>query len=123
MSHRKQLGDVRKNLTAAEQEIRRKQEAKVFALGVPLCPEHYIYNSRPLYALWKKNVERLLKARLLSFSDGDALLTWCRAELNGQKEVLDAIWNATWAKRPAFPEPVAPPGHNLADFIQGVARE
>lgn len=123
MSRRKDISSARKNFTAAEAALRAKQEAKVFELGVPLCPEHYIYNNRPLYALWKKNAAKLLAGRLLSFSDGDALLAWCRAELNEQTDVLKAVWDTTWANRKPFPAPVEQPGQNLAKFIEAVGHE
>src|SRR5208283_5732744 len=99
MSRRASLSDSHKNLTAKELEIRAAQEAKAFALGIPACPDQYVYNSRNLYAIWKRNAERLYAARKLSFSDGDSLLEFCKAQLNDQQAVMAAIFQATWASR------------------------
>jgi phage terminase large subunit-like protein len=123
MSRRQDISSTRRDRAAGDAELRAKQEAKRFELGLPLCPNQYVYNNRPLYALWKKNAARLLAERFLSFSDGDALLAFCKAELNEQRDVMRAVWEATWANRVPFPAPVQQPGKSLAAFISDVGRE
>ena len=113
----------RRNLTAAEEATRRKREAKVFELGVPFCPDQYAYNNRKLWAIWKKNAPMLLGKRLLAFSDGDALLQLCKAELNGQHDVMAAIYEATWKNRTPFPAPPECPSGSLPEFLKAVERE
>ncbi len=112
----------RKNLTAAEQHIRARQEAKAFELGPPLCPEQYIYNNKPLYAIWKNNVKVLLAKRVLTYADGEALLRFCKAQLAGQTEVMRAVWQVTWAGRKPFAVAEAAPD-DLPGFLAGVAAE
>lgn len=99
--------------------IRRKQEARVFELGVPLCPDKHIANRRELHALWKKNVQKLLEKRLIAFSDGEAILEFCKAELAGDHARAQTIFELTWGKRPPFPEPVKlnPDAMPLPDFL------
>ncbi|MGD1080387.1 MAG: terminase large subunit [Candidatus Sulfotelmatobacter sp.] len=121
MSHRET--NTRRNLTAAEETLRKKQLAKAPELGVPLCPEQFAYNNRRLWAIWKKNVGHLLERRLLSFADGDALLTLCRAELNAQTEVMQAVFDATWKNRTPFPAPAEAPSGSLSAFLKDVERE
>lgn len=123
MSQRKQLGQTRMNRTAAQTAIRAKQEAKAFELGIPLCPDAYIHNNKKLYEIWKQCVARLYRERLLAYSDGEPLLQFCRAALNGQDDVKKAVFEMTWAKRERFPEPAANGGTTLAAFIQRVKEE
>ncbi len=124
MSRRQSLSESRQHLTAAEEARRAKQEAKAFELGVPACPNQYLYNHKKLYAIWKQNVERLLAARKLAFSDGEALLEFCKAQLNDQAEVMAAIFSATWAHREPFPDQNPEPSAcSLPDFIAAVRAE
>lgn len=113
----------RRNQTAAEAAIRAKQEAQVFELGWPLCPEQYAYNDKPLWAAWKQLGTELFERRLLGFCDGPALLELARAHKNGQQEVLQQIHSATWESREPFPDPNPPTEHSLADFLESVRRE
>jgi phage terminase large subunit-like protein len=123
MSRRKELSQTRMNRTEAEARIRAKQEARVFEYGIPLCPDQYIANNRKLYEIWKQCLERLHRERLLAYSDGPALLEFCRAELNGQQDAKKAIFACTWANRGRFPAPAGPAGTTLAEFIQRVKEE
>ena len=122
MSVRNSIDDSHKNRTATESSIRSKQESKAFALGVPLCPEQYAYNNRPLWGLWRKYSKNLLEARVLSYSDGDALLSLCRAELNGQKELKQKLFVDTWKFRKKFDAPIVA-GDSLKAFIEKVASD
>jgi phage terminase large subunit-like protein len=122
LSIRKSLDESHLKLTASLENVRAQQEAKTFALGIPLCPEQYAYNDRPLWALWKSLSKALLKLRKLSYSDGDALLSLAKAKKNGQKEIAEDIYNKTWRTRPRFPEPVVA-GDSLTRFINQVADE
>lgn len=81
MSRRQNLDESRRNLTAEQAEVRRKQEAKAFELGMPLPADQYLYNRRPLWKQWKVLGEYLLKKRVLSYADGDALLALAEARL------------------------------------------
>lgn len=119
---RKDTADVRKNYTVAEVSVRAKQEAKVFELGTPLCPEQYVYNNRPLYEHWKRYEKRLREARLLSYADGDALLALSKAALAGQQKIKQEIWDKTWRGRKRFPEPIVA-GNSLAAFIERIKAE
>lgn len=123
MSRRKNLGENRRNLTAAQLAIRGKQEAKVFEHGIPLSPDQYIYNKRELYEIWKQCVVKLHRARLLAYSDGEALYKFCCAALNGQTEIKREIYQATWATRKPFPKPATNLCASLAEFIQHVKTE
>lgn len=122
MSVRNSIDDSHKNRTATESSIRSKQESKAFELGLPLCPEQYAYNNRPLWALWRKYSAALLRERVLSYADGDALLALCKAELNGQKELKQRLFKETWKTRKRFPEPITP-GDSLREFISKVAAD
>jgi phage terminase large subunit-like protein len=109
------------NRTATESRVRAAQEAKTFALGVPLCPEQYAYNNRPLWAIWKKYSSWLLEKRLLAYSDGDALLELCKAQVSGDKARKQKALDF-WKGRKRFPE--APePGETIAAFIKRIADE
>jgi phage terminase large subunit-like protein len=119
---RKDISEVRKHYTVSEESVRAKQAARAFELGMPLCPEQYLYNNRPLYAIWKSTAEKLLAERILSYADGDALLAVSKAKLNGQRELISEIWNTTWKGRPRFSKPIVP-GGTLAEFISHVADE
>lgn len=119
MSVRKN-GETRENLTIDAARVRALQESKAFQLGIPLCPEQYAYNNRPLWAIWKKYSKWLFEKRLLAYSDGAALLELCEAQLAGQKERKQKALLA-W-KRPKFPEPVVA-GATLAQFIERIKEE
>lgn len=106
MSRRSQ--EPRKNLTAAETELRRKQEGSAFELGVPLCPDQYASNDRALWAAWKRLAQKILAVRKLAFSDGEALLSLAKATKLGQKDLAQKIYDETWGSRPPFPEPPKP---------------
>jgi len=121
MSRRKE--NPRKNLTAAEAAIRAKQEAKVFELGMPACPNQYAYNDRPLWAAWKALAKELLERRLLAFSDGEALLALAEAQKNQQAELGQKIYAETWGSREPFPDPAPAAGHSLVEFLAAVRRE
>jgi len=122
MSVRQQLDEKREHLTATASTVRAAQESGKFALGVPLCPEQYAYNNRPLWVLWRKYSAALLRERVLSYSDGDALLSLCKAELTGQKELKQRLFRETWKFRKRFPEPITP-GDSLKEFIAKVAAD
>jgi phage terminase large subunit-like protein len=122
MSVRQQLNETHKNRTVAQTNVRALQESKAFVLGVPLSPDQYAYNNRPLWAIWKRYSKFLLDKRLLSYADGDALLSLCKAELNGQKEIKAKILNETWQQRKPFPEPVNA-GDLLTQFIATISDE
>jgi phage terminase large subunit-like protein len=126
MSRKKSLSEVeeRGHLTAAQLEIRRKQEAAVFELGIPATPP-YLWNNRPLWALWKKNAHKGLASRQLAYSDGEALLQFCQCELLGDREGMRRIYDATWKARPPFPDPTPlPPGvPTLTEFLERVKSE
>lgn len=122
MARRIQLDDSRKNRTQAEAAIRAKQEAQAFELGIPLCPE-YLWNNRPLYEIWRKSSARLLKERLLAFSDQKPLMEICEAQLAGNTQAFERIFQATWGSRERFPEQDSPNGHTLAGFIKRVRDE
>ena len=59
----------RLKLTKDDAVKRAKQEARVFELGYPRCPQQYAYNNKPMWALWVKNATKLYHAHLLSYSD------------------------------------------------------
>jgi phage terminase large subunit-like protein len=122
MSRRQNLEVSRRNLTSGEEVVRRKQEAKAFELGMPLCPDQYAYNKRPLWKVWKQLGEYLLQKRVLSYADGDALLALAEARLAGDKERQEAVLDATWRKRTPFPEPERPE-LTLEDFLADVRNE
>ncbi len=122
MSRRLQLDETRRNLTAAEQETRRKQESCAFELGWPATPE-YLWNDRPTFDAWKLIGKRLLEKRLLAFSDGEALLAVAKAQKNHQQEVCKQIYADTWANRTPFPDPRPPAEFRLDEFIASVKRE
>jgi phage terminase large subunit-like protein len=121
---RRESDTSRRKLTADEQKIRDKQEAKAFEIGVPLCPDQYVYNRGKLYDLWKKRAKQLLDARLLAYSDGEALLEFCRAELAGDSQRTSTIFKLTWESRAPFPAPVKlDPGKiSLPDFLEAVKK-
>src|SRR5713101_3148770 len=123
MARRKQLEETRRNLTADETAIRAKQEAKTCELGMPSCPEQYAYNDRPLWTAWKQIGEKLLERRLLSYADGDALLALAKAHNNGQTELCQQLYAATWGNRAPFPDPNPPTEYSLSDFLVAVRRE
>ena len=120
---RKSIDAVRGHFVLDE-DVRHKQEAKAFEFGVPLCPSQYIYNNRPLYAVWKKRAKQLFDGRLLSYSDGEALLEYCKADLAGDSRRATVILNLTWGNRPPFPAPVnLDPGKiSLPDFLDTVKK-
>ncbi len=118
---RKDINETHKNYTTAELSLREKQAARVFELGRPSTPE-YLWNNKPLYAIWKRTSENLLKARVLSYADGDALLAACSARLAGQDALAKEIFNKTWKGRKRFPEPVVA-GNSLAAFIERIKAE
>jgi hypothetical protein len=122
LSIRKSLDGSRRNLTTSEERIRAAQEAKTFALGEPLCPEQYAYNDKPLWRIWKFYTRRMLEERILSYADGPALLSLCKAKKNGQQELMQQIWDETWKGRPRFPKPVEPTA-KLNEFLEKVANE
>jgi len=106
-------------LSSTSASVRAKQEARAFELGCPATPE-FLWNNRPLYAIWKRYSRWLFEKRLLAYSDGAALLELCEAELAGQKERKQKALSA-W-KRPQFPAPVEL-GNSLGVFIADVADE
>ena len=122
MSRRLSIEETHKKLTTAEETVRRNQEAKTFALGWPAAPE-YLWNDRPLWAVWKKLGAGLLDRRLLSYSDGDALFALATAYKNGQTELSQKLYDETWGNREPFPDPKPPAEHTLADFLTAVRRE
>jgi phage terminase large subunit-like protein len=124
MSRKKNLDDVRKNLTAAQLDVRRKQEAKAFELGIPASPP-YLWNNRALWALWKKNATKAMQARKLAYCDGDALLEFCQCEALGDHDGMRRVWDATWKDRPPFPDrdPRAPGVPTLTEFLNRVKQE
>jgi len=123
VSRRKSIDEVKGDFNAETIAVRAKQEARAFELGVPVTPE-YLWNNRKLHAIWKQNVGRLLDARKLAFSDGEALLEFCKAQLNGEHAVMRAIFDATWANREPFPDPNPPAGAlSLPDFLAAVQQE
>jgi len=120
VSRRKNISEMRGRVSAATATTREKQESKIFELGFPATPP-YLWNNKPLYAIWKKYSKWLYERRLLAYSDGAALLELCEAELAGQAERKKTILHGTW-KRPRFPEPVYA-GSSLAAFIERVRQE
>ena len=118
---RKSISDSREHLTAAQLTVREKQESKVFSLGMPLCPNQYIHNNKPLCAQWKKYAKWLLDKRLLSFADGAALLELSEAEIAGQKD-RKAKALAHWKNRAPFPAEVIA-GSGIENFIAKVREE
>jgi phage terminase large subunit-like protein len=119
VSQRKEISEKRGHVASATASVREKQEARVFELGYPATPA-FLWNNRPLYAIWKRYSKWLFEKRLLAYSDGAALVELCEAELAGQKERKHKALSA-W-KRPAFPEPVVV-GKSLADFINRIEDE
>jgi phage terminase large subunit-like protein len=120
VSRRKAIDEKRGHLTAGDVSVRQKQESKVFELGYPATPT-YLWNNRPLWAIWKRYSKWLFGKRLLAYSDGAALLELCEAELAGQKERKKDILNRTWKRQP-FPEPIIA-GNSLAAFIAKIKAE
>jgi phage terminase large subunit-like protein len=123
MTQRKE-NDRQKHRTRQEMATLAQQEAQANALGVPRLPDQYVSNNRALYALWLKNGQRLLEARLLSYADGPALLGLCRAQLAGQTDLAREIAAKTWGSRVPFPDPNPPSGElTLEAFIEQVKLE
>jgi len=110
-------------MTAAEAAIRAKREAKVFELGIPACPQQYAYNDKALWTLWRQCASSLYHKRLLAYSDGQALLDFCKAAKNGQSTIQQQVFDATWRNRKPFPEPTEDGGKTLAGFIEQVKTE
>jgi phage terminase large subunit-like protein len=123
MSRRLSITESHGAYTKAELDLRAKQEAKVFALGVPATPE-YLWNNRPLHAIWKVYVDKLLAKRVLAFSDGEALLELCKAKLHNDGDAMASILDATWKHRTPFPDPKpSSTAFSLPDFIANVRAE